>query len=44
MNHLIAIGMIILVLVPISWLWARGIEKMKEEHPDYKGKDFLDEN
>jgi hypothetical protein len=25
----------------ISYLWARGIDKMKDEHPDYKGDDFL---
>ena len=26
----------------ISWLWVRGIDYMKENHPDYKGKDFFD--
>ena len=25
----------------ISWLWVSGIDKMKNEHPDYKGDDFL---
>ena len=25
----------------ISYLWVEGIDKMKNEHPDYKGKDFL---
>ena len=25
----------------ISYLWARGINKMKDEHPNYKGDDFL---
>ena len=25
----------------ISYLWVRGIDKMKDEHPDYKGDDFL---
>jgi len=25
----------------ISYLWVRGINKMKDEHPDYKGDDFL---
>lgn len=25
----------------ISYLWVRGINKMKNEHPDYKGEDFL---
>ena len=25
----------------ISYLWARGIDKMKNEHPDYTGDDFL---
>lgn len=26
----------------ISWSWVRGIDYMKEKHPDYKGEDFLD--
>ena len=26
----------------ISWSWVRGIDYMKENHPDYKGEDFLD--
>lgn len=25
----------------ISYLWVRGIDKMKDEHPDYKSDDFL---
>lgn len=26
----------------ICWLWVSGINKMKEEHPEYKGEDFLE--
>ena len=26
----------------ISYLWVRGIDNMKKNHPDYKGEDFLD--
>ena len=29
------------VVVIISYLWVRGIDYMKENHPDYKGEDFL---
>ena len=25
----------------ISWQWVRTIDYMKENHPDYKGEDFL---
>lgn len=25
----------------IAWLWVRGIDYMKENHPDYEGEDFL---
>ena len=25
----------------ISYLWVQGIDKMKKEHSDYKGEDFL---
>jgi hypothetical protein len=30
-----------IITVIISILWARGIDKMTHEHPDYKGDDFL---
>ncbi len=26
----------------LSWSWVRGIDYMKENHPDYTGDDFLD--
>ena len=29
------------VVAVISYLWVRGIDYMKENHPDYKGDDFL---
>lgn len=25
----------------LSWAWVKGISNMKENHPDYKGEDFL---
>jgi hypothetical protein len=25
----------------VSFFWVRGINHMKENHPDYEGKDFL---
>lgn len=25
----------------LSWAWVNGIDNMKENHPDYKGEDFL---
>ena len=28
----------------ISYLWVRGIDNMKKNHPDYEGEDFLDWN
>ena len=32
-----------LFLIIMSWLWASSIDKMKRDHPDYKGDDFLNE-
>ena len=26
----------------LAWAWVRGINNMKDDHPDYKGEDFLD--
>jgi hypothetical protein len=28
----------------LSWSWVKGIDYMKENHPDYKGEDFLGED
>jgi hypothetical protein len=25
----------------LAWAWVRGIDNMKDNHPDYKGEDFL---
>lgn len=39
------IGLIILaiaILASLVWLYAGGIDYMKQNHPDYKGEDFLD--
>ena len=27
----------------VVWFWVRGIDYMKENHPDYKGEDLFDE-
>jgi hypothetical protein len=26
----------------LSWIWSRGIDNMKKNHPNYEGEDFLD--
>lgn len=39
------LGLLIFVLAAsasLAWLWGGGIEYMRENHPDYKGEDFLD--
>lgn len=41
MNQLFIIGLIIILVIPIAILWVRGIDYMKENHPDYNGDDFL---
>ena len=39
------LGLVLFIVLPISgiisWLWVRGIDNMKKNHPDYKGEDFL---
>lgn len=36
------IGLIIVVFILlIAVVWVRGIDHMKEKHPDYKGEDWL---
>ena len=40
---LVVVFIVMIVFVGlISWSWVRGIDYMKENHPDYKGGDFLD--
>ena len=34
---------ILLVCLGVGFLWVSGIDAMKEEHPDYNGKDLYDE-
>ena len=40
------VGLIISIVVAVivSILWVRGIDYMKENHPDYKGEDLFDED
>ena len=40
------VGLIISIAVAviISILWVRGIDYMKENHPNYKGEDLFDED
>ena len=39
--------MIILIILIVSlaslltWAWVKGIDDMKDNHPEYKGEDFL---
>jgi hypothetical protein len=44
MSYLIGIGISLLVSAIIAFFWVRGIDYMKENHPDYKGEDFLNWN
>lgn len=37
------IAIIIFISTLIAYIWVRGIDYMKEHHPDYKGEDFLNE-
>lgn len=40
-SYIIGIGCSIIVSAIIAVLWVRGIDYMKENHPDYEGEDFL---
>jgi len=41
MEYLLVFGIMFIVIAFISWRWVVGIDYMKENHPDYKGEDFL---
>jgi hypothetical protein len=37
----VVISFIVVFSVLLSWAWVKGISNIKENHPDYKGEDFL---
>jgi hypothetical protein len=37
----VVILFMVLATALLSWSWVKGIDYMKENHPDYKGEDFL---
>ena len=39
----IVIPIVIIILIPLCILWVKGIDFMNENHPDYKGEDFFNE-
>lgn len=39
--QLIVFAVIFISLIPIAWLWVRGIDYMHKNHPDYKGDDLF---
>lgn len=41
MEYVIPFGIMFVVIAFISWRWVKAIDYMKENHPDYKGEDFL---
>jgi hypothetical protein len=41
-SGIIAVGVVVLpALAYLIWMWIKGIDYMKENHPDYKGDDWL---
>lgn len=39
---MVGIGCNIILAAIVATFWVRGIDYMKENHPNYKGEDFLD--
>lgn len=37
----VVVVFMVLAVGLLSWSWVRGIDYMKENHPDYTGDDFL---
>jgi hypothetical protein len=40
---LLAIIITLIIVIPLSIIWVRGIDYMKENHPNYKGEDLFNE-
>lgn len=41
MEYLIPFSIMFSIIALISWRWVKAIDYMHENHPDYKGEDFL---
>lgn len=41
MGYVIVFGTMFVFVAIISWLWVRGIDNMRQNHPDYTGDEFL---
>jgi hypothetical protein len=41
---MIGIGCSVVLAAIVAVFWVRGVDYMKENHPDYKGKDLFDED
>ena len=41
MEYVFIFGIMFIVIGIISWRWVVGIDYMKNNHPNYKGEDFL---
>lgn len=40
-SYIVGIGITVIFAAVISLFWAKGVVHMQENHPDYKGEDFL---
>jgi hypothetical protein len=40
-SYLVGIGCSFTLAAIVAFFWVRGIDYMKQNHPDYKGEDFL---
>ena len=43
MGFVFLFGVMSVILGFVVWRWVKGIDYMKENHPDYKGEDLFDE-
>lgn len=41
MEYMVGIVICVILASIVALLWSRGIDFMKQNHPDYKGEDFL---
>jgi hypothetical protein len=41
MEFIIVIGVILILIVPVVWMWVSGFDYMTKNHPDYKGDDLF---
>lgn len=44
MGLILMFAIVLIILIPLSFMWVKGMEEMNKKYPNYKGEDLFDED